>query len=52
MRAWPSIPRLWNSTSRQRCRGLPDLDAIPDFLQTQSFRPGRPKPTYRYAEAV
>ena len=29
-----------------------NLDAIPDFLQTQSFRPGRPKPTYRYAEAV
>ena len=22
------------------------------FLQTQSFRPGRPNPTYRYADAV
>ena len=25
--------------------------AAPEFLQTQSFRPGRPQPTYRYAEA-
>lgn len=28
------------------------LRATPEFLQTQSFRPGRPNPTYRYAEAV
>ena len=28
------------------------LNATPEFLQTQSFRPGRPNPTYRYAEAV
>jgi Ni2+-binding GTPase involved in maturation of urease and hydrogenase len=28
------------------------LSATPEFLQTQSFRPGRPNPTYRYAEAV
>jgi hypothetical protein len=28
------------------------LEATPEFLQTQSFRPGRPHPTYRYAEAV
>lgn len=28
------------------------LRATPEFLQTQSFRPGRPKPTYRYADAV
>jgi Ni2+-binding GTPase involved in maturation of urease and hydrogenase len=26
--------------------------ATPEFLQMQSFRPGRPNPTYRYAEAV
>ncbi len=28
------------------------LSATPEFLQTQSFRPGRPNPTYRYAEAL
>ncbi len=28
------------------------LRATPEFLQTQCFRPGRPNPTYRYAEAV
>ena len=28
------------------------LNATPEFLQTQSFRPGRPNPTYRFAEAV
>ena len=26
--------------------------ATPKFLQTQSFRPGRPNPTYRYVDAV
>lgn len=29
-----------------------DVQATPEFLRTQSFRPGRPNPTYRYAEAV
>ena len=28
------------------------LSATPEFLHTQSFRPGRPNPTYRFAEAV
>jgi hypothetical protein len=28
------------------------LSATPEFLRTQSFRPGRPHPTYRYADAV
>jgi G3E family GTPase len=28
------------------------LNATPQFLRTQSFRPGRPNPTYRFAEAV
>jgi G3E family GTPase len=28
------------------------LGATPEFLQTQSFRPGRPHPTFRYADAV
>ncbi|MCU0875719.1 MAG: cobalamin biosynthesis protein P47K [Pirellulaceae bacterium] len=28
------------------------LSATPEFLQTQSFRPGRPNPTYRYVDAV
>lgn len=28
------------------------LSATPEFLQTQCFRPGRPQPTYRYADAV
>jgi G3E family GTPase len=28
------------------------VQATPEYLQTQSFRPGRPNPTYRYAEAV
>jgi hypothetical protein len=28
------------------------LNATPEFLQTQSSRPGRPNPTYRFAEAV
>ena len=28
------------------------LNATPEFLQTQSFRPGRPNPTFRFAEAV
>lgn len=28
------------------------LSATPEFIQTQSFRPGRPNPTHRYAEAV
>jgi Flp pilus assembly secretin CpaC len=31
------------------CRAM---GAAPLFAQTQSFRPGRPNPTYRYAEAV
>lgn len=26
--------------------------AVAEFLRTQSFRPGRPNPTYRYADAV
>jgi hypothetical protein len=28
------------------------VSATPKFLQTQSFRPGRPNPTYRIAAAV
>lgn len=28
------------------------VDAAATFLQTQSFRPGRPNPTYRFADAV
>lgn len=28
------------------------LNATPEVLRTQSFRPGRPNPTYRHAEAV
>jgi G3E family GTPase len=28
-----------------------ELDATPEFRQTQSFRPGRPVPTHRFAEA-
>jgi hypothetical protein len=28
------------------------VGAAPEFLHTQSFRPGRPNPTYRYAEAL
>jgi len=28
------------------------LNATAEFLQTQSFRPGRPNPTYRFADAV
>jgi Ni2+-binding GTPase involved in maturation of urease and hydrogenase len=28
------------------------LSATAEFLQTQSFRPGRPNPTYRFADAV
>ena len=28
------------------------MGAVPEFLHTQSFRPGRPNPTYRYAEAL
>jgi Fe2+ transport system protein B len=27
------------------------LSATPEFLQTQSFRPGRPNPTYRFVDA-
>jgi len=29
-----------------------DVGAIPIFTQTQSFRPGRPVPTHRYADAL
>ncbi len=29
-----------------------DVQATPEFLRTQSFRPGRPNPTYRYSDAV
>lgn len=28
------------------------VSATPEFLQTQSFRPGRPNPTYRFSEAL
>jgi hypothetical protein len=28
------------------------LGATPEFRRTQSFRPGRPNPTYRFADAV
>ena len=28
------------------------MGAAPEFLHTQSFRPGRPNPTYRYADAL
>lgn len=28
------------------------LNATPEFLSTQSFRPGRPNPTHRFADAV
>jgi G3E family GTPase len=28
------------------------VGATPEFLHTQSFRPGRPQPTYRFADAV
>jgi hypothetical protein len=34
---------------QETCRSL---DAAAEFLRTQSFRPGRPNPTYRYTEAV
>lgn len=34
------------------CAACQPLHATPEFLQTRSFRPGRPNPTYRYAEAV
>lgn len=34
---------------QETCRSL---HAAADFVRTQSFRPGRPNPTHRYAEAV
>jgi len=34
---------------QETCRSL---EATAEFVRTQSFRPGRPSPTYRYAEAV
>ena len=43
------LARQVESTVRTVCR---ELSAEPTFLQTQSFRPGRPNPTYRYADAL
>jgi G3E family GTPase len=43
------LARQVESTVRAVCQ---ELGAEPTFLQTQSFRPGRPNPTYRYADAV
>lgn len=34
---------------RDVCRSL---EASPEFLRTQSFRPGRPNPTHRYTESA
>jgi G3E family GTPase len=43
-----SLTRLVESSVRAACDAV---DATPEFRQTQSFRPGRPVPTHRYAEA-
>ena len=38
-----------NAAVRAACQSL---NAIAEFRKTQSFRPGRPNPTYRYTDAV
>ena len=43
------LARQVESTVRTVCR---ELGGEALFQQTQSFRPGRPNPTYRYADAV
>jgi len=42
------LSKLVESAVRETCDAI---GASPEFRQTQSFRPGRPVPTHRYAEA-
>jgi G3E family GTPase len=43
------LEELVHAAVRAACQSL---HASAEFLQTQSFRPGRPNPTYRFADAV
>jgi G3E family GTPase len=43
-----TLTKLVESSVRETCQAA---NIKPEFRQTQSFRPGRPVPTHRYAEA-